>query len=87
MSLIVAILLGLIVGVIAGFVTNSRFGVIGNILVGIAGAIVGDLVGGWLFGLDVTGFNIESLLVATAGAVLLVVLMRMFSGQGARIRA
>lgn len=86
MSLLVAIVLGLVVGLITGFITNSRFGIIGDVLVGIAGAIVGNLLGGWLFGLDVTGLNIESLLVATAGAVLLVVLFRAFSGQSARIR-
>jgi uncharacterized membrane protein YeaQ/YmgE (transglycosylase-associated protein family) len=87
MSLLVAIVLGLVVGLIAGFITNSRFGIIGDILVGIVGAIVGDLLGGWLFGLDVTGFNLESILVATAGAVLVIVLYRALTGQGARIRA
>jgi len=87
MGILTAIILGLVVGVIAGFITKSRFGIIGDIGVGIVGAIVGDLIGGWLFGLDVTGFNIQSLLVATAGAVLVIVLYRAFSGQGARIRA
>lgn len=87
MSLLVAIVLGLVVGLITGFITRSHFGLIGDVLVGIAGAIVGDLLGGWLFGLDVTGFNLESILVATAGAVLLIVLFRAVTSQGARIRA
>jgi uncharacterized membrane protein YeaQ/YmgE (transglycosylase-associated protein family) len=87
MGLLTTILLGLVVGIITGLITQSRFGIIGDILVGIAGAIVGDLLAGWLFGLDVTGFNLESILVATAGAVLLVVLYRAATGQGARIRS
>ncbi len=86
MGLLTTIILGLIVGVIAGFITKSRFGIIGDILVGIVGAIVGDLIAGALFGLDVTGFNIQSLLVATFGAVLVIVVYRLATGQGARIR-
>ena len=71
MSLITWIILGLIAGFIASKLVNKRGeGVLLDILLGIGGA----LVGGWLFSLlgahGVTGLNLYSLLVATAGAVL-----------------
>ena len=74
----------IVVGAIAGFITNLIMGggegVIGTILLGIVGAIVG----GWLAGTvlhvaDVTGINIESIVVAVVGAVIVVALYRMFT--------
>jgi uncharacterized membrane protein YeaQ/YmgE (transglycosylase-associated protein family) len=55
-------------------------GLIGTILLGIVGAVVG----GWLAGsvlhvADVTGINIESIVVAVIGAVIVVALYRMFT--------
>ncbi len=74
----------IVVGAIAGFITNLIMGggegVIGTILLGIVGAVVG----GWLAGsvlkvADVTGINIESIVVAVFGAVIVVALYRMFT--------
>ena len=49
-----------------------------NIVVGVIGA----LLGGWLFNqfgaTGVTGFNLSSLLVAVVGAVVLLVIVRLF---------
>jgi uncharacterized membrane protein YeaQ/YmgE (transglycosylase-associated protein family) len=67
-------LLGLIAGFLGSKLINRRGeGVIIDILLGIAGAVVG----GYLFQLfgqsGVTGFNLWSILVATVGAMLLIV--------------
>jgi uncharacterized membrane protein YeaQ/YmgE (transglycosylase-associated protein family) len=80
----VGIVAWIVVGAIAGFITNLIMGggegVIGTILLGIIGAVVG----GWLAGsvlkvADVTGINIESIVVAVFGAVIVVALYRMFT--------
>jgi uncharacterized membrane protein YeaQ/YmgE (transglycosylase-associated protein family) len=76
----------LIVGALAGWLasivmkTNARQGWLLDIIVGIIGAYIG----GFLFnavGLNgVSGFNIWSLLVAFVGAVVLLGIVRAFSG-------
>ncbi|MBJ6762076.1 GlsB/YeaQ/YmgE family stress response membrane protein [Myxococcaceae bacterium JPH2] len=75
----------LVLGGIAGWLasiikgTNARMGLFANIFTGIVGA----MVGGWVFNLiggrGVTGFNLYSLGVATAGAVLLLTLLKAIS--------
>jgi uncharacterized membrane protein YeaQ/YmgE (transglycosylase-associated protein family) len=68
----------LIVGVIAGWlagllVKGGGFGLIGDLVVGIIGALIGGLLfGGGLLGGGVLG----SILVATIGAVILLVVLR-----------
>ncbi len=81
MSLFVWIILGLVSGFIASKIVNRKGeGFVVDILLGIVGAIVG----GWLFGSfgkiahlhavpGVTGLNLESLLVAVIGAVVVLV--------------
>lgn len=78
------ILSWLLLGAVAGSLANymdphpSRGGILGSIVLGIVGAIVGGWIGGTLLGLDVTGFNITSILVALGGSLLLLWLGRMF---------
>jgi uncharacterized membrane protein YeaQ/YmgE (transglycosylase-associated protein family) len=77
----------LIIGAIAGWLasvvmgTNLRQGLLLDIIVGIVGA----LIGGFLFNLigvsGATGFNIWSLFVAFVGAVVLLGVLRLFSGR------
>ena len=74
MSLFAWLLLGLLSGFIASHLVNHRGeGMVLDILLGIVGAIVG----GWLFHLfgavGVTQLNPYSLLVAVAGAVVVLV--------------
>lgn len=68
------IVLGLIAGYIASMVVSKRgAGAPTDILLGIVGAVLG----GWIFNAagvaGVTGFNVWSLFVATAGAILVLV--------------
>jgi uncharacterized membrane protein YeaQ/YmgE (transglycosylase-associated protein family) len=75
MSFLSWVLLGLVAGFIGSKLVNKRGeGLLLDIVLGIVGAIAG----GWLFSLfgasGVTGLNLYSLLVAVAGAVLILVL-------------
>jgi uncharacterized membrane protein YeaQ/YmgE (transglycosylase-associated protein family) len=83
MSILSWIVVGLIAGWLAGLVMRGGgYGVIGDIIVG----IVGGLIGGWIatsllhIGAEVNGINLESILVAFGGAVVLLVLLRLISG-------
>jgi uncharacterized membrane protein YeaQ/YmgE (transglycosylase-associated protein family) len=72
MNILSYILFGLIAGSIANFVDPrpSRGGILGSIVLGIVGAVLGGFIGDALFGVGVTGFNVTSLVVAVAGALL-----------------
>ena len=72
----------IVVGAIAGFITNMIMGggegLIGTILLGIVGAVVGGYIAGTVLKVaDVTGINIESIVVAVIGAVIVVAVYRM----------
>ena len=66
------LLIGLCAGWLAGVFTNGRgFGVIGNMIVGMVGAVVGVLM------LQYVGRFVVDLIVATAGAVVLLTALRL----------
>jgi uncharacterized membrane protein YeaQ/YmgE (transglycosylase-associated protein family) len=80
------ILSWLVVGAIAGWIAgvlvpgDERFGVIGHIVLGIVGALVGGFIAGLVLGGDyVTGINVSTIVVATVGAVLVVVAWNLFT--------
>jgi uncharacterized membrane protein YeaQ/YmgE (transglycosylase-associated protein family) len=82
MGIIAWIVLGAIAGWITNMIMGGKEGVIATIILGIIGAVVG----GWLAGTvlkvaDVTGVNIESIIVAVIGAVIVVALYRMVAGR------
>jgi uncharacterized membrane protein YeaQ/YmgE (transglycosylase-associated protein family) len=70
--------MGLVVGVLAKVIMPGKDpgGVIITILLGIGGAFVGGFVGSFVGFGDVTGFNISSFLLATGGAILLLLVYR-----------
>jgi uncharacterized membrane protein YeaQ/YmgE (transglycosylase-associated protein family) len=86
MSILAWIVLGLIAGWLAGQVMKGGgYGLIGDLVLGIIGAIVGGFLTGVLLGRDmVNGFNIESIVVAFIGAVILIAVSRAFSRGTAR---
>ena len=83
MGILSWIVVGLIAGWLAGQVMRGGgYGLIGDIIVG----VVGGLLGGWIatsllhIGADVNGINLESIVVAFLGAVVLLVLLRVLGG-------
>ncbi len=75
MSLIGWVLLGLLAGFIASHLVNHRGeGMVPDILLGIVGAIVGGWLASVLGLARVTAFSLYSLLVATLGAVVFLLL-------------
>ncbi|MCT3698930.1 GlsB/YeaQ/YmgE family stress response membrane protein [Elizabethkingia anophelis] len=72
MGILTWIIFGLIAGAIAKAIHpgSDPGGWIATIIIGIIGSIVGGWLGSMIFGVDVTGFNISSFLVAIGGAVL-----------------
>jgi uncharacterized membrane protein YeaQ/YmgE (transglycosylase-associated protein family) len=84
MSILGWIILGLIAGWLAGvLVKGSGYGVIGDIVLGIIGALVGGWITSMLMGVDVTGFNLPSLLIATLGAIVVIFIARLVTGRSA----
>lgn len=71
MDVIYWIVFGLIAGGIASFIMPGFKGnILGLIILGIIGAVVGGYLGQVFFGVGVTGFNLNSFLVAVAGSLL-----------------
>jgi uncharacterized membrane protein YeaQ/YmgE (transglycosylase-associated protein family) len=74
------IIIGLLAGWIAGHLARGRgFGCIVDVVLGLIGAVIG----GWIFtrlGISMLGFW-GSLAAATVGAVLLVLIARLFAGS------
>jgi len=88
MGILSWIVVGLIAGWLAGQVMRGGgYGLIGDIIIG----VVGGLLGGWIattflhIGAGMTGINLESILVAFAGAVILLVLVRVLGGGRRRV--
>jgi uncharacterized membrane protein YeaQ/YmgE (transglycosylase-associated protein family) len=52
--------------------TGRGFGILGNIVVGVVGA---------LFGWDVTGFNVGSIVLAFLGTILFLLILRAIPGR------
>ncbi len=88
MGILSWIIVGLIAGWLAGqVIKGGGYGLMGDIVVG----VVGGLLGGWIassllhIGVGVSGINLESILVAFAGSVVLLVLLRVLSKGRRRI--
>jgi uncharacterized membrane protein YeaQ/YmgE (transglycosylase-associated protein family) len=82
----VGIVAWIVLGAIAGFITNLLMGgtggVITTIILGIVGAVVGGYLAGTVLGVaDVTGINLESIVVSVIGAVIVVAIFRGVEGR------
>lgn len=84
MSIIAWIVVGAIAGYLAGFLVkgDEGLGVIGHIVLGIVGAVVGGFLANVLFNKDMTsGINIETVVVATIGAIVTVLVVGAVAGR------
>jgi uncharacterized membrane protein YeaQ/YmgE (transglycosylase-associated protein family) len=85
MGILSWIVLGLLVGVLAKWIMPGpdSSGVVMTIVLGVAGAFVGGFLATRLGLGSVNGFNLGSLAIATAGALLLLFLNRKLRGRSA----
>jgi uncharacterized membrane protein YeaQ/YmgE (transglycosylase-associated protein family) len=84
MSVLSWVIVGLVAGFLAGQVMRGGgYGLIGDLIVGVLGGLLGGWVGTTLLKIDVgvSGINLESILIAFAGAVLLILVLRMIGGR------
>jgi uncharacterized membrane protein YeaQ/YmgE (transglycosylase-associated protein family) len=87
MGLIAWLVVGLIAGFLAGMVMKgSGYGLIGDIIVGVVGGFLGGYLASYFLHLKnaMSGINLESILVAFVGAIILLVLLRLLSGSRRR---
>ncbi len=81
MGIILWLILSGIAGWLAGLIVRgSGLGIIGDIIVGIIGGFIGGFIVSLFGGSGVTGFNVWSLIVAIIGAVVLLLIVRLFTG-------
>lgn len=84
MGILSWIVVGLIAGWLAGLVMKgSGYGVLGNIIIGIVGGLLGGWLASVLLGIPdaTTGINLLSILVALAGSIILIAILRLFGGR------
>lgn len=80
MGIISWIVLGAIAGFLANMIVGGREGLIGTIILGIVGALVGGYIAQALFHKgDVTGVNIESIVISVIGAIVVLFVWRAFT--------
>jgi uncharacterized membrane protein YeaQ/YmgE (transglycosylase-associated protein family) len=76
----------IVVGAIAGFLANtimgSREGLLMMVVLGVVGGIVGGFIATSILKIgSVNGINVESVVIATIGAVLVIVVVGMLQGS------
>jgi uncharacterized membrane protein YeaQ/YmgE (transglycosylase-associated protein family) len=77
MGILSWIVLGAIAGFLANMIVGGREGLIGTIILGIVGALVGGYIASAVFHKgDVSGINIESIVIAVLGAILVLFVWR-----------
>jgi uncharacterized membrane protein YeaQ/YmgE (transglycosylase-associated protein family) len=84
MGIVSWIVVGLISGWLAGLIVKGGgFGCIGDIVVGVVGGLLGGWIASYFFhmGDPLTGINLQSILVAFVGAVILVIILRLLTGR------
>jgi uncharacterized membrane protein YeaQ/YmgE (transglycosylase-associated protein family) len=77
----------IVVGAIAGFIASRLMNAKEGLLMMVGLGIVGGLVGGWLaanvFKMGtVDGINIETIFIATLGAILVIFVANLVTGRG-----
>lgn len=82
MGIIVWVIVGAISGWIASMIlkTNGQQGAIGNVVMGIIGALVGGFLAGWLFDIEIGGFNLTTIGVSVIGALIFAFAMSAVTG-------
>lgn len=76
-------LMGLVAGAIAKFLLPGKDpgGCIMTSVIGVIGAMIGGLLATYLDFGGISGFDIRSLVIATLGAIILLIVLRLFKGD------
>jgi len=81
MGLLSWIVVGAIAGFLANLVMGSREGLLLMIILGIVGGLVGGYLAANVFKMgSVDGINLESIVIATLGAILVIFVVRVLRG-------
>jgi uncharacterized membrane protein YeaQ/YmgE (transglycosylase-associated protein family) len=78
------VVVGLLAGWLAGLVVKGGgYGCIGDVVVGVIGALLGGWIASYFFhmGDPISGINLQSILIAFAGAVIFVFILRLIGGR------
>jgi len=80
-GILTSIILGLLVGALAKWIMPGRNpgGLFVTMVLGVAGAMIGGFIGTQLGVGDVTGFNLISIVLATLGAIILLIIFRVLT--------
>jgi uncharacterized membrane protein YeaQ/YmgE (transglycosylase-associated protein family) len=82
MGILLWVLFGLIAGAIARWIVPAGpGGIIADIIVGVLGAVIGGFIYSLFGHAGVTGFNLWSFGCAIIGAIILLSIIRAFSGR------
>ncbi len=83
MNILAWVVVGLIAGWLAGQVMKGGgYGLVGDIVVGIVGALLGGFLAGIMFGGDfISGINVQTIVVAFLGAIVLIAILRALPGR------
>jgi uncharacterized membrane protein YeaQ/YmgE (transglycosylase-associated protein family) len=87
MGILSWIVVGLIAGFFAGLVVKgSGYGCIGDVIVGVVGGLLGGFVASYFFHIPnaMAHFDLKSILIAFAGAVVLLLIIRLLAGRRKR---
>jgi uncharacterized membrane protein YeaQ/YmgE (transglycosylase-associated protein family) len=86
-SFIAWIVVGAIAGFLASQVMRAREGLLMMVVLGIVGALVGGFLAESIFHKgDVSGINIESVVIATLGAILVIFVVHLATGSRGLLR-
>jgi uncharacterized membrane protein YeaQ/YmgE (transglycosylase-associated protein family) len=88
LNLLTWMIFGLMVGIVAHLIDPGEVkgGIVGTAITGIFGSLVGGVLANLIFGMNVTGFNLYSFLIALGGALFLALLQRMVFRQTSHIK-
>lgn len=77
------VIMGLVAGSIAKFLVPGKDpgGCIVTPIIGVLGAVIGGFLATYLGFGGISGFDIRSLVIATLGAIVLLVVLRLFKGD------
>ena len=82
MGFIAWVVVGAIAGFLANMIMGSREGLLMMVVLGIVGGLVGGFIATSVLKIgSVNGINVESVVIATLGAILVVVVVGMFQGS------